>query len=229
MPPRPESPKTFRSAAVSFKIGRAIERPEVAAWIGQCVTCWAQVEAQASRLFTLLSGLNAEAGVALYNSFTGASLKENSIKVLARSGLARKDYELIDALLRVVRSHQNTRDKIAHWYWLFSDQIPDGLVLIDPKGILTRDARLLDLRRAISRGRRRIPIDALRFPKDRMYVYRVKDLKADADVFVRLAQLVNRCHGLCRLKGKALAQRRAELSRDGLLAPQLARSPTAGR
>jgi len=224
MPPQPIL-KICPDAGLSFTPERVIERPEVAAWIAQCIACWSWVETQMSRLFTLLLGVNVEAGMELYNSFGGASLKENGLKILARSKLETTDYRIIDALLKVVDSHQKTRDKMAHWYWGISDQIQDGLVLIDPKDILIRAARLMDK----ERSGKRATIEDFRFPLDRIYVYRIKDLEADAKAFIELASLVNRCHGLCFLRGQPLVRRRDELSKDGRLAQWLSRSSSADR
>ncbi|HLH12435.1 MAG TPA: hypothetical protein VKV77_11230 [Methylovirgula sp.] len=210
---------------MSFTPERTIERPEVASWIAQCITCWSWVETQTSRLFSLLLGLNIEAGVELYNSFGGASLKENAIKVLARSKLAPAHYQLIDALLKVINSHQKTRDKIAHWYWGISDQIQDGLVLVDPKDILIRDARIADKQLRSEQ----LTADDYRITLEHIYIYRVRDLQADAKTFIELAALVNKCHGLCRLTGNRLWQLRDELSRDARLVERLNPSSSAGQ
>jgi hypothetical protein len=202
-------------ANVSFAPGRVIERPEVAAWIGQCITSWSDVETQTSRLFTLLFGTrNVEAGVELYNSFGTSALKQNAIKTLARSKLPRGCYE---ALLKVVESHQKTRDKIAHWYWGISDEIPDGLALVNPKNILVREARTTD---KMARAERLIEVDC-EAPRDEIYVYRIKDLKVDAKAFSELAALIRKCHGLCFKTGNRLWRLRDELLSDGRLAGRL--------
>jgi hypothetical protein len=73
MPPMPLLP-IYSGAGISWTPESTIERPEVAAWIGQCIACWSWVETQESRLFTLLVGLNVEAGVELYNGFGSAGL-----------------------------------------------------------------------------------------------------------------------------------------------------------
>jgi hypothetical protein len=224
MPPQPFL-KICPDASVSFTPGRVIERPEVAAWIAQCITCWSLVETETSRLFTLFLGLNVEAGTALYNSFGAASLKENGIKTLARSKLPGGCYELIDALLKVIASHRKIRDKLAHWYWGISDEISDGLVLIDPKDILVREAFILDkLWRADQPTK-----EDQQYPLASIYVYRIKDLKVDADAFMQLAELVKKCHGLCFRRGNRLWQLRAELLRDGRLAERLDPSSSADR
>lgn len=218
MPPQPLR-TICPTAGIAFCPELTIERPEVAAWIAQCITCWSWVETQVSRLFTLLLKLNVEAGVELYNSFGGASLKENGIKVLARSRLRTPDYEIIEALLKVVQSHQKIRDKIAHWYWGKSDDIQDGLVLINPKYILAHDAKIHDI---LNHGKTPT-IEDMRYPLDQIYVYRIKDLQVDAESFCKLALLVNKCHGLCGMTGPTLVALRDELSKDGRIAERLIR------
>jgi hypothetical protein len=219
MPPQPI--KFIKpDAGISFTPESTIERPEVGAWIAQCIACYSWVETQTSRLFSALLRLNVEAGIELYNELGGASLKENGLKILARSRLAPPDYAIIEALLKVIQSHQKIRDKIAHWYWGKSDQIEDGLVLIDPKYILIHRARLADIR---NEGKRPTYED-YRYPLDKIYVYRVQDLQVDAKAFIDLALLVNKCHGLCALQGPELVQLRDELSKDGRIAERLGRS-----
>ena len=224
MPPQPI--KFIKpDAGISFTPESTIERPEVGAWIAQCIACYSWVETQTSRLFSMLLRLNVEAGIELYNELGGASLKESGLKILARSRLAPPDYAIIEALLKVIQSHQKIRDKIAHWYWGKSDQIEDGLILIDPKYILIHDARLMDMWTA---GKLPILKD-YRYPIDKIYVYRVKDLQVDAKAFIDLAILVNKCHGLCNREGPALVELRVELSKDDRIAERLGPSSSAGR
>jgi hypothetical protein len=216
MPPQPLS-RVRPAAGLIFTPELTIRRPEVAMWMAQCIAVWSWVETQMSRMFATLSGINVEAGVELYNSFGGASLKVNAFKVLARARLSPDDYKILDALLKVVDSHEKTRNKIAHWYWGYSEQIDDGLVLIDPKHILIQTARMADIQNAGAR----LTADDMRYPLDKIYVYRTSDLKHDADSFISLALLVNKCHGLCTRKGPELVSLRGELSKDGRLAQQL--------
>jgi hypothetical protein len=93
-------------------------------------------------MFVTLTGLNSQATTELYNSFASANLKMNAIKLLAISSLATEDSKIILALLRVIDSHQKIRDKIAHWAWGIPTEIPDGLVLVDPKFLASQQANL---------------------------------------------------------------------------------------
>jgi hypothetical protein len=113
MPPQPL--RLIRpDAGLLFAPEATIERPEVGAWIAQCIACWSWVETQTSRLLVQLAAINVQDGVELYNDMRGASLKESSIRILARARLPKSDFSIIDALLQVIRSNQKTRDKIAH-------------------------------------------------------------------------------------------------------------------
>jgi hypothetical protein len=208
------------NAGISFTPESTINRPVVGAWIAQCIACYSWVETQTSRLFSLLFRVNVEAGIELYNEFGGASLKESGLKILARSRLSPPDYAIIEALLKVIQSNQKVRDKIAHWYWGISDQIDDGLILIDPKYILIHDARLVDM---YNNGIRPTS-DDYRYPIDKIYVYRIKDLQVDAQAFVDLALLINKCQSLCVRQGPERARLRDELSKDGRIAERLVRS-----
>jgi hypothetical protein len=216
MPPQPLS-RIRPDAGISFCPELTFQRPEVAVWMAQCIAVWSWVERQMSRMFVTLFGINVEAGVELHNSFGGAGLKVNAFEILARSRLSPDDYKILDALLDVVDSHAKTRNKIAHWYWGYSDQIDDGLVLIDPKHILIQTARVADIQNAGARP----TADDIRYPLDKIYVYRTSDLKHDAESFISLALLVNKCHGLCARKGPELVSLCEELSKDSRLAQRL--------
>lgn len=53
-------------------------------------------------------------------------------------------YAVLEALLKVTGAQQKTRDKYAHWYWGTCEELLDGLVLVDPRHLMQRRARLLD-------------------------------------------------------------------------------------
>jgi hypothetical protein len=219
MPPQPIL-KICRDATVTLAPERITERPQVATQIAHCIAVWSGVETSASHLFQLLLGTNFQAGIELYNSFGGASLKQNGIKVLARAKLAPPIYAIIDALLKVIEADEKIRNKIAHWYWGISDQIGDGLALVDPKDVLTASARVRDL---VQRGKK-VTEDDIKIPLERVYAYRISDLAADAKTFADLDALIVKCYGLCEMDGNRLWQLRDELLQDDRLASRLNRS-----
>ena len=74
-----------------------------------------------------------------------------------------------------------------------------------------------------------MPRELIKYDLNDIYVWRVDDLKRDAESFSSLALLIMRCAGLIGLKGAELVQRRDELSKDARIAERLARLPSAGQ
>ena len=163
-----------------------MQRPEAAAWVMQCIANWSWVESATSTLFVNLLGTNLPAGAALYSDMTSALAKDRALRSVALAALASEGYAVLEALLKATASRQKTRDKYAHWYWGICEEMSDGLVLVDPRNLMRRRARLLD---AYDRGRPKIPPDL--YPDATMiYAARVSDLKLDAADFSECAKLV---------------------------------------
>src|SRR5436190_17367968 len=53
-----------------------IERPEVAAWIGQCIAIWSWVESNIGHMFVNLLGTNLTTGAELYAGMTSSLAKD---------------------------------------------------------------------------------------------------------------------------------------------------------
>ena len=178
-----------------------IQRPEAAAWVAQCIANWSWVESTMGTLFSNLLGTNLPAGAALYNDMTSALSKDRALRSVALAALTADDYALLEALLKFKDGHQRTRDKYAHWYWGICDEITDGLVLVDPRYMLQYRANLLDLH---DKGQR----VGAEMDRTKIYVARVKDLKADASDFAELAKLVFSFANLDAEKNPAKRERR---------------------
>lgn len=213
MPPQPLT-RIASGIGIAFSLELVRERPEVAAKIGEAIACYSWVETQVSRLFVDLAGLNTVAATELFNAFDSARLKINAIKILAMTNLDKDTFVVIERLIKTVQSHQKIRDKLAHWYWAYSEQILDGLILVDSRYMVARHANLMEIQRITQKTP---PLQDMIIPHDVLYVYRVSDLNVDIQAFVSLAQLVNKCRNLCFVKDEALAQLRRELLSDARL------------
>jgi hypothetical protein len=47
--------------------------------------------------------------------------------------LEARYFDLLQAILRVAKIGQSGRDKLAHWIWGYSPQIPDAFLLANPR------------------------------------------------------------------------------------------------
>ena len=219
MPPQPVR-RVLPEIGYEFSPELMFRRPEVATWIAQCIGCWSWVETQRGRLLAYLVGINVQDGIELYNNFRSASSKDASFKILARARLQTDDFKIFDALLQVIATHEKTRNKLAHWFWGYSSDIEDGLILMDPREILRHQAAMQDFNNKHGPSGR-VPMELIKYNLDHIYVWRVDDLKRDAESFTSLAGLIVRCGGLIGLKGEELTRRRDELSKDARIAERL--------
>jgi hypothetical protein len=178
MPPQPFSNVNPKAGYVLLPLLE--KRPLVALEIETCIATWAQTDSAANLLFLTLLGSNETIGAALFNSFESTSAKVNALRSVAVA-----THALFDALLRLIKSRQKVRDKIAHWLWGVSDEIPDGLVLVDPRMLFGRNATYMDKGRAGTA----LANDLMPSP-DHVFVYRVDDLKRDAKDFYDLTMVI---------------------------------------
>jgi hypothetical protein len=71
----------------------------------------------------------------IYVGLETQSAKTNAITVAADSLLIERPDELraLKALIKIAKTHQKSRNKLAHWVWGYSVQLPTALLLMDPK------------------------------------------------------------------------------------------------
>jgi hypothetical protein len=101
--------------------------------MAQTIAVWAEVEVALGEL--LCEALEAAAGpfAAAYQALNSSGA-QNSVAAAAISyGLNETQRELFEAIMMVFRAAKKDRDRIAHGTWGWSEQLPDALLLTDPK------------------------------------------------------------------------------------------------
>jgi hypothetical protein len=182
---------------------RALERhPALAAVALEAIASWSNVEAFLLRLFIQLLGGNESLAASVYLSLEGQSAKASAIKAAAANALATRVQELhvLEAVLSIAKTNEKERNKLAHWVWGDSPNLPDALLLLDP----------------------RVSVESL--DRSQIYVYREQDLRSIIQANDRLCgfclrlksvlsgHVANRNHGLI-----------TELVREPEIAERLAR------
>lgn len=99
----------------------------------ECIASWSNVEASMMQIFVELAGGSAAAATAIYLAFENASAKTTVIETLARRNLPTDERSILTAMLKIAKSQQSERDKLAHWLWGYSEELPDALILVDPR------------------------------------------------------------------------------------------------
>jgi hypothetical protein len=76
---------------------------------------------------------NASTAMSMYLSVDAASAQVAILTAAAESVMTNDEVEVFAALMTTVRAAHKHRNKHAHWHWGCSDEITDGLLLIEPK------------------------------------------------------------------------------------------------
>jgi hypothetical protein len=191
MPPQPLSRIGPSNLKYRLDFDNFDKRPAVAQAIAECIATWSRVEWAYGSLFISLLQANEAKGAELYASMGSAKSKRDSIMALAVGNLHEQQVTLLDRLLSYTKSQQKIRDKIAHWIWGISDQLPDSMVLCDPKSIWMHSGRNLSQMRTASKDSTMF-LWAPFINPNLVYAYSKKDLQADCQTFSSLAVLVGR-------------------------------------
>lgn len=97
------------------------------------IIAWSRVESFMLDIYlAMLGGPNDSAGIAFLALETQGP-RSAVIEAVARERLGEQEREILHALLKKVKAAQKTRNKLAHWNWGYSPQLPDYFVLVDPR------------------------------------------------------------------------------------------------
>jgi hypothetical protein len=135
-------PQPLSSVApnASFEIGSAGARyletnPQLASVALEAIASWSNVEGFLLRMFEALLGGNGSVAVAMYRALETQSAKTKAIRAAANSVLSERPDELrvLKALLAIAQTNEKSRNKLAHWVWGLSRDIPDAFLLADSR------------------------------------------------------------------------------------------------
>jgi hypothetical protein len=112
--------------------------PGLALLAAEVIASWSNVEAFMLRLFVELMGGSADIAATVFLALENQSAKTAAINAASRR-LPEEQRRLLHALLAIAKTQQKSRDKIAHWTWGDSPQLPDALLLLDPRTSVTDD------------------------------------------------------------------------------------------
>jgi hypothetical protein len=114
-------------------------RPKLAVLVSEAIASWSNVESFMLRLFIELVGGRKSTAADMFLALETGGPKKAAIGAAAKSRLSDEHLELLRAIMAVADTNEKERNKLAHWAWGESDDIPDGLLLLDPKSLVTME------------------------------------------------------------------------------------------
>jgi hypothetical protein len=112
--------------------------PTLALLAAEVIASWSNVEAFMLRLFVQLMGGPADKAATVFLALENHSAKTAAINAVSRT-LPDELQKVLNAILAIAKTQQKSRDKIAHWTWGDSPQLPDALLLLDPRTSVVED------------------------------------------------------------------------------------------
>jgi hypothetical protein len=138
MPPQPLSKVNPNATVVAGNAGHRVlfERPALAVLAMEGIASFSNVESFLLRLFVRIFGGDESLAARIYLTLDGQGPKT---AVLAEAIKAMPDQRyaaLTTAIVGISKSNQQERDKLAHRVFGLSPNLPDALLLIDPKAMI---------------------------------------------------------------------------------------------
>lgn len=112
-------------------------RPELAVLAMESVDSWANVEAIQLNTFVTILGGSESLAAALFLSLGTQGPKSAAINAAAAQRFPERVCRVLAAILRITKTNGGRRDRLVHWSWGTSPDLPDALLLMDPRVLLT--------------------------------------------------------------------------------------------
>lgn len=83
-------------------------------------------------LFVQMLGANPRPAASMYMALASEAARTAALKALADLVLDEKERSILEAILDAYKTAAKHRNKIAHWIWGYSTELPDAVLLRDP-------------------------------------------------------------------------------------------------
>lgn len=107
------------------------ERPKHALLAMTVVAKASSQDAYLSSMLITFLGSNAKPTFAMFDAIHQTA-KSAALKAAAKSVLSAEDHDVFSVILAATKAADKHRNRLAHWIWAYSEDIEDGILLIDP-------------------------------------------------------------------------------------------------
>lgn len=179
------------------------KHPEIAILATKVVAAAATVDGSFARMFVHLLHAEPRAAASMYLSVQADTTREAMLAAAAEAVLSEAENELFVALRAVARSSLKLRHKVAHWVWGWSTDVPDALLMCDPKEYVPLNAALVEFDRQFNNAKSTPEVldlirDMPKISRDKIFVVRAADLQRGLAAIARSQELCLRFEMLMR-------------------------------
>jgi hypothetical protein len=170
------------------KIG--LKRPEVLSRVAKGISVWTLIEALTAQV--VIYSLKGDVRIAteMYLSITSSGASNAALKTAVRLGLPAKYAELFNAIWMLSGGLADERHRLAHWAIGYCEEIPNALLLANPRDGLKRGAHNISVGRLQQYGK---------FTPRPINQIRVLSVEYLDDLIERLQAQLDRIHSFIQL------------------------------
>jgi hypothetical protein len=125
----------------------ALKRMRVQARIAHAISIWSAIEALTANVISHALHGDMRAAVHMYTAITSATASNAALKAAVRAGLQPEYAELFNAIWEIGADLADDRHKLAHWVMGYSKEIPNAVLLLNPKDGIRRGAHNISVGR----------------------------------------------------------------------------------
>jgi hypothetical protein len=115
--------------------------------VARCISIWSLVETLTANVALYAVKGDMRVAMEMYLSITSSSAANAALKAAVRLGLEPKYGELFNALWTISGELASERHKLAHWGMGYSKDIPNAILLLNPKDGIRRGAHNISVGR----------------------------------------------------------------------------------
>lgn len=148
------------------------ERKELTVQAMEIIAIWSKIDAVKADLLSMLLNTERSKALAMYQAVKSPAAQSAMLFTAARHGIDNaKDLELFGYIFKIIEASNRRRNEFAHHIWAVSKDLPDALLLIDPRSMVTREKA----EQEYADGLRETRPPLFGHDLDKVAVYRLKD------------------------------------------------------
>jgi hypothetical protein len=203
-------------------------RPELALLAMNVIAEHSILDAFFRSVFITLLGENPRPAAAVYSSLNSENARRDAFRAVAKTSLSNPEMDVLECLFTLQNPVSKTRNKLAHWTWGHSPELPDAFLLVDPEdhaqNTITNAEAYAEYRRKnlarllLSEPNKLLPAPNLPQPtREDIYVFEKEELVGASKDIQRLIELV--------IQFRWILNRSDPESKDGTLLARLSDEP----
>ena len=164
-------------ASAHFDPGALLSQPQLAAYPMTVIARWADIDKTLAELLPLmLKSPDLTVGMAMFQALVSGEAKRAALMAAAAEALRGNadDHNLFLAVLRTIKGSRDRRNEFAHHLWGVARELPDALLLVDPKDWVKHSTALQAYDKGMSSSDTREFFDAMFKHEPRRFIDRRK-------------------------------------------------------